>query len=169
MRKTYIPTLLRSVRDMSLYLNSHQRHMVVAANLTAEQAQALHALSIALRDVQTLLGPLFPTLFLSKQRRRDDERMYRPDPRALYEQQGGRCYYCGVTLTLTRNEHRAGVAGPRRAEVDHTRPVSRGGADEPGNYRLVCVDCNRHKGMLTGEEFVAALEARNRSVTTGNK
>jgi 5-methylcytosine-specific restriction endonuclease McrA len=162
-KKTYIPTLLQSVHEMSLYLLSHQRHMVTAGNLTGEQAQALQALVTALRDVQRLLGPQFAAPRPKQRRRR--ERLFRPSPYVLYEQQGGRCFYCGVALTMIRGAHRAGPEGPKRAEIDHTHPVSRGGRDEPENYRLVCVDCNQHKGMLTGDEYQAALEARNRNVT----
>jgi CRISPR/Cas system Type II protein with McrA/HNH and RuvC-like nuclease domain len=160
---TYIPTLLRAVHEMSLYLLSHQRHMVKAGDLTAEQAQALQALATALRDVQRLLGPQFAAPRPKQSRRR--ERLFRPSPYVLYEQQGGRCFYCGVALTLRRADHRAGPEGPKRAEIDHTHPVSRGGKDEHDNYHLVRVDCNQHKGMLTGEEFQAALKVRNRNVT----
>jgi 5-methylcytosine-specific restriction endonuclease McrA len=162
-KKTYIPTLLQAAHEMNLYLLSHQRHMVTAGDLSAEQAQALQALVTALRDVQRLLGPQFAAP--RPKQRRSNERMFRPSRGVLLQQQEGRCFYCGVALTLTRSLHRAGPEGPKRAEMDHTHPVSRGGKDESGNYRLVCVDCNRHKGMLTGEEFLGALEVRKRNTT----
>ncbi len=40
-KRTYIPKFLGLVQAMTLYLMLHQRHMVVAASLTAEQQQAL--------------------------------------------------------------------------------------------------------------------------------
>lgn len=31
-------------------------------------------------------------------------------------------------------------------QVDHIKPVSKGGADQPSNLRLLCPTCNRKKG-----------------------
>lgn len=45
--------------------------------------------------------------------------------------EAGRCSYCGATDEL---------------EIDHIRPVSKGGGNEIRNLQLLCRDCNREKG-----------------------
>lgn len=46
-----------------------------------------------------------------------------------------RCGYCGV------HENEAGC----ELEIDHFRPVSKGGGDESENLVYCCTACNRHK------------------------
>lgn len=51
----------------------------------------------------------------------------------IFERDGFRCQYCGSSgqdVVL---------------EVDHVRPISRGGGDEPDNLLTACFDCNRGK------------------------
>jgi hypothetical protein len=51
---------------------------------------------------------------------------------------GFRCKGCG------RSGHDAGV----KLEVDHIKPVSRGGSDSLRNLRTLCFECNRGKGAI---------------------
>jgi 5-methylcytosine-specific restriction endonuclease McrA len=55
------------------------------------------------------------------------------------------CVYCARTLTITT------------LRVDHDIPVDRGGSLGLSNLLECCDDCNRIKGSLTGEEYVALL------------
>ncbi|MGD0496198.1 MAG: HNH endonuclease signature motif containing protein [Candidatus Bathyarchaeia archaeon] len=49
---------------------------------------------------------------------------------------------------------RLGRLGKRGAwEVDHSRPLSRGGTDYLRNLVPSCVECNRSKGDLGTREF----------------
>lgn len=43
-------------------------------------------------------------------------------------------------------------------EVDHIIPKSRGGKNTADNVQLLCSACNRAKGALTPDEFVALLD-----------
>lgn len=49
---------------------------------------------------------------------------------------GRECYWCGRPL--------AGTGYP--AHVDHVIPRCMGGADEPSNFVVACLDCNLSKG-----------------------
>ncbi len=57
---------------------------------------------------------------------------------AVLQRDGFRCRYCGVT------------AAEARLEVDHVRPVSRGGGSEMDNLATACRSCNAGKATLTG-------------------
>lgn len=50
----------------------------------------------------------------------------------LLKGQGNRCWYCGCDLTDSYH-------------IDHFIPLSKGGANEPGNLRLACASCNLKK------------------------
>lgn len=63
------------------------------------------------------------------------------DVHRIYEQQDGKCYWCGVVLG----------AG---AHVDHLTPVSRGGSNWPSNLAITCRLCNQRKGNKTAEEYI---------------
>lgn len=52
---------------------------------------------------------------------------------------GGRCAYC--------------QRGDGPLEIDHVRPVSRGGSDRTENLTLACRVCNKQKGTATADEF----------------
>lgn len=58
----------------------------------------------------------------------------------------GKCVFCD---TKTGN-----TPGPKRSEIDHAIPKSRGGDNSPGNAQNTCRDCNRSKGAKTTEEFL---------------
>lgn len=55
------------------------------------------------------------------------------------------CHYCGATL---RRE---------TATREHIVPLSRGGADAPGNIVLACVDCNTRRGSSDYAAFKALM------------
>ena len=59
----------------------------------------------------------------------------------LFMAQKGRCSYCGRT-------HRM-----RYLEIDHKYPFSRGGGNEISNLQLLCIRCNKRKGIQTDDEF----------------
>ena len=60
---------------------------------------------------------------------------------ALFDAQGGRCCYCGRAQQI------------RYMEIDHKKPVIRGGRSETANLQLLCVACNMRKGIQTDKEF----------------
>ena len=69
---------------------------------------------------------------------------------AIYDKTGGYCFHCGKKLTLNNY----GQPGRRGAwEVDHGKPISRGGTDHLNNLHPSCVSCNREKGNMTTTEF----------------
>jgi 5-methylcytosine-specific restriction endonuclease McrA len=63
---------------------------------------------------------------------------------SMWTAQGGRCFYCGEPLATGYH-------------TDHKTPMSRGGANEPGNVCLACASCNSSKGRLTADEFLRTL------------
>ena len=58
--------------------------------------------------------------------------------------QGDRCHYCGEKLELF---------GPRKFQVDHFIPLSRGGTNYMNNLVIACPDCNREKADKLPWEF----------------
>ena len=68
----------------------------------------------------------------------------------IYDKTDGYCYHCGKKLAWTNY----GIPDARGAwEVDHSRPLARGGTDYLRNLVPACVPCNRSKGDLTTREF----------------
>ncbi len=59
----------------------------------------------------------------------------------LFQNQKGRCAYCG-------RAHRIDYL-----EIDHKHPVSRGGSDDVDNLQLLCTSCNMRKGIQSDEEL----------------
>ncbi|WP_295819854.1 HNH endonuclease [uncultured Deinococcus sp.] len=58
--------------------------------------------------------------------------------------QGNKCHYCREQLELD---------GPRRFQVDHFIPLSRGGTNYMNNLVIACPDCNRAKADKLPWEF----------------
>lgn len=56
----------------------------------------------------------------------------------VLERDGGRCRYCGATEILT---------------LDHVVPLSRVGANDPGNLAAACRPCNSSKGARIPSEW----------------
>ena len=68
---------------------------------------------------------------------------------AVLAKTGGRCVYCGVTLTATRDK-------PNSYHADHLLSVRDGATDDPALLVPACADCNQKKGAKTLAEFIAA-------------
>jgi hypothetical protein len=176
MKRTYIPKLLRMAEEMQLYLGKNQRYMSDAAQLNPEQREILATLYKALNDLHMKIGlPLFPGYYQPKLRPRPfDPQDESPDVQGLWERQEGSCYYCGspllrpyATTKAERQRKRHAPDEPRAWQVDHAQPRARGGKERRANYRLCCVECNKHKGVLTEEEFMAVIAHRAANGGTG--
>ena len=61
----------------------------------------------------------------------------------LLAKYGNTCYLCGKPIEQMKD-----------ITIDHWEPVSKGGLDDIGNYRLAHYACNHLKADLTPEEFV---------------
>jgi len=78
---------------------------------------------------------------ISKQIRRSAKGSFTAeDIKDLYATQGGRCYYCSVSIEESYH-------------IDHMQPLSRGGRNDVSNICLACVPCNLSKHTKTAEEF----------------
>jgi len=67
----------------------------------------------------------------------DDEKL------KIYEKTDGCCHLCHKKIA----KKNYGVIGARGAwEIDHSRPVSKGGSNHMNNYQPACIPCNRTKG-----------------------
>lgn len=62
--------------------------------------------------------------------------------RRLWDQQGGRCYYCSIKVQL------------QRLTIDHYDPKHLGGSDRPWNKVGACGPCNSAKGRQTPAQFI---------------
>lgn len=60
---------------------------------------------------------------------------------SMFEEQGGRCKYCGVALDDSYH-------------IDHVIPLARGGTHERSNLVLSCAPCNLSKNRSTIEEWL---------------
>lgn len=68
------------------------------------------------------------------------------DRMAVLDRYGGRCAYCGATLTLGRK-------GDTAFQVDHLHPRYLGGTDEMDNLVPACRICNHYKKTFSIEQF----------------
>ena len=66
---------------------------------------------------------------------------------ALYDNQKGKCMYCGMKLRIAD------------MHIDHKNPVKRGGSDSPSNLHLLCQTCNTRKGAMTDGQFRRAYKS----------
>jgi hypothetical protein len=70
----------------------------------------------------------------------------RVDKLKVFERDGWRCLECGV-----RTPRRlCGTALPNAPELDHIKPLSRGGDHTYANTRCTCRRCNQRKGACVG-------------------
>ena len=90
----------------------------------------------------------------------DDERLS-----LVFDKTDGDCAYCGKQLAWSNY----GLTGARGAwEVDHRKPLSRGGTDHMNNLSAACVYCNREKGNLTARQFDSLFEPSPRGPSQPN-
>jgi hypothetical protein len=90
----------------------------------------------------------------------------------VYNNQEGRCYYCGITIVppdrlriespvccVCSFELCVGDGSPYTSEycirgnLDHKIPVSKGGTYDEENLAWACTFCNHWKRTMTAEEF----------------
>ena len=73
----------------------------------------------------------------------------------LVERDGDKCGICGCRVNITL---KSGTRGSRRGpSVDHIIPRSRGGSDDPSNWRLTHWGCNQSRGNRGGGEQLALV------------
>ena len=71
---------------------------------------------------------------------------------AIYELQGGLCYYCLTKITYN---------SPKRDfDADHIKPLAQGGTNWPYNIAAACRKCNQSKGALGGLAFWNKLDKK---------
>jgi len=66
--------------------------------------------------------------------------------RQIYDKMAGRCAYCGCEISI------------KNMQVDHIKPVSRGGGDDADNLFPACRSCNHRKGTSSLEHFRHEVE-----------
>ncbi|UQN10384.1 HNH endonuclease domain-containing protein [Deinococcus sp. QL22] len=106
-------------------------------------------LSHTCRDCQVLLheGRRRASSNLTRARRVGQDMTHLPEiPAALFKQQQGRCYYCGLSFDVFYNGY---------YDLEHKIPLSRGGTNEHDNLVLSCRPCNFDKKNRTPDEWRA--------------
>ncbi len=95
------------------------------------------------------------------------------------DHQGGRCFFCTVTLLFPDGANLAAVERPanmgraayaawkaaRRATLDHVVPRSLGGSDAEENFVAACQWCNWYRGataLADAQEDIARMLASGR-------
>lgn len=66
---------------------------------------------------------------------------------AQYQQQDGKCGYCGCNLNGAY-------------EVDHIHPLIKGGTNDPSNLMVCCSPCNDQKGSRSLAEWTPPLQRK---------
>lgn len=64
----------------------------------------------------------------------------------VYEKTGGYCAYCGCVLEINK------------MQVDHVRPLRKGGTNDIENLLPACRSCNHYKATFTVEQFRENLQ-----------
>lgn len=75
--------------------------------------------------------------------------------RKFIEKTGLDCFWCGNMCTPIPRGTQSGGLEEHHATVDHLHPISQGGRNTQDNLVVCCQRCNRMRGNLTVEEFVA--------------
>lgn len=71
----------------------------------------------------------------------------------MFARQSGKCHYCGVQMTLGKDDGHW-----NQATIDHVHPVSRGGIPtDVFNMVLACAWCNKAKGRMSAEWFAMRM------------
>lgn len=81
----------------------------------------------------------------------------RPVSSVLPTRTGHSCAYCGVELVRYSN----GRVARDSHTVDHVRPKSRGGSDDPSNKVHCCHRCNQYKADMLLDEWKPELRAED--------
>lgn len=63
----------------------------------------------------------------------------------IYKILGSKCVYCGETITA------------KNISLDHGTPIHRGGKREKDNLYLICLRCNKRKGIMNVDEYILLL------------
>lgn len=77
-------------------------------------------------------------------------RLYKSEKDFLFNQQNGKCFYCGVTLHSRRTHEDDGNKDPLWAVTDHRIPFCHGGRTNIENCVISCRLCNAKKGVKHG-------------------
>lgn len=70
---------------------------------------------------------------------------------ALRKRHGDNCQYCNAALDFKAGKR--GAINPRRASIEHVRPISKGGTHTWDNVTLICHQCNTSKNAKTLDEW----------------
>jgi 5-methylcytosine-specific restriction endonuclease McrA len=84
---------------------------------------------------------VFQPIFIKETKDKPRKTDYNELKSALYGQQGGECYYCGIRLHI------------KAFQIEHKTPKTRQGTNDIYNLCLACPTCNALKYILTEEEF----------------
>ena len=60
----------------------------------------------------------------------------------IHKRDGGKCQMCGTPTKLFTSSL---AFDPTRASIDHIKPYSKGGTEDPANLQLLCMLCNSRK------------------------
>lgn len=96
---------------------------------------------------------------MGTRKRHSDEQLNR-----IYDRTSGRCHVCRKKLAFC-NYGRFGNRGAW--EVDHSRPVSRGGTNHGNNLFAICIPCNREK-QASGTRSMRARNGFSRAPLSAN-
>lgn len=90
----------------------------------------------------------------------DSEGTYHPsDIDAIFEIQGGRCYFTGAPISKKNKNY----------SIDHLTPVSSNGSSWPGNLVLVRKEVNTDKNAMTKEQYWKLLERKKGEAFVANR
>ena len=64
----------------------------------------------------------------------------------VYEKTNGHCAYCGCEVEI------------KKMQVDHVRPLRKGGTNDIENLLPACRSCNHYKATFTVEQFRENLQ-----------
>jgi 5-methylcytosine-specific restriction endonuclease McrA len=78
----------------------------------------------------------------------EDEVRFNTLRKLVWDRAGGHCEYCEMEVTYYAKKANS-------LQIDHRKPVSRGGSDEMDNLACACRECNMLKSDMTESEFRA--------------
>ncbi len=86
----------------------------------------------------------------------DKLRQSKIDRQTVFEASGGKCWYCGKTLSLERG-HEHGIHPEDELVIEHQNPLSCGGEKRGANIVAACFSCNCRKGKRTLDQYRALV------------